>query len=129
MKKSSIISVVIGALILAGAIYFFQSRENEPSLLESQQQSDQPVEIIVNYTGTSVGFQPQTTAVEQGQQVIVKIISPVADEAHLHGYDLFVDVEPSEEATLFFTADKTGRFELELEAGHVTLAVIEVLPK
>ena len=47
---------------------------------------------------------------------------------HLHGYDLSADVAPGSPATIQFTADVPGRFEIELEDLGVQIAELEVRP-
>ena len=47
--------------------------------------------------------------------VVITVTSDVADEVHVHGYDLMADVAPGAPATIRFTADAPGRFEIELE--------------
>ncbi|HEX2112459.1 MAG TPA: hypothetical protein VHF67_13005 [Gaiellaceae bacterium] len=51
----------------------------------------------------------------RGQRVVLTIVSQVTDHAHLHGYDLFVDVGGGRPARMTFVADTPGRFEMELE--------------
>jgi hypothetical protein len=50
----------------------------------------------------------------------------VADEVHVHGYDLVADVAPGSPAELTFLADIPGVFEVELESSHVELLRLEV---
>ena len=79
-----------------------------------------------------VGGQPQggiaRDSVTQGQDVVITVTSDVADEVHLHGYDLSADVAPGAPATIRFTADAPGRFEIELENSAVQIAELEVRP-
>jgi hypothetical protein len=63
-----------------------------------------------------------------GESVVIRIDSDVADEGHLHGYDIFVDVEPGTIGTIEFVADIPGIFELELEDSGVLLADLEIAP-
>lgn len=67
-------------------------------------------------------------SVTRGRIVVIRVTSDVADEVHLHGYDLTVDVAPGAPATIRFTADVPGRFELELENLHLPVAELEVRP-
>jgi hypothetical protein len=64
--------------------------------------------------------------VERGQRVVLVVHSDTADEVHLHGYDLSVDVAAGGTARLPFVADTPGRFEVELENLGVQLAEITV---
>ncbi|SFF44942.1 hypothetical protein SAMN04488120_104203 [Fontimonas thermophila] len=66
--------------------------------------------------------------VRKGEAVVITVSSDRADELHLHGYDLTLDLRPGETGTLAFTAAHAGRFEIELHRGHVALAVLEVIP-
>lgn len=63
-----------------------------------------------------------------GEPVVIRVDSDVADEGHLHGYDIFVDLEPGTTGILEFVADIPGIFELELEGARVLLADLEVAP-
>lgn len=63
-----------------------------------------------------------------GEPVVIRVDSDVADEGHLHGYDIFVDVEPGTTGVIEFVADIPGIFELELEGARVLLADLEVAP-
>jgi len=136
MKKSSYIFIIIGVIILALAIYFSTRKPaNAPTTAgsgqtaaNSQQQNDQPVQINVTYHQHQP-FTPQEYAVQQGQQVEINVTSDVADELHFHGYDLHTDLTANQPGSIKFTADKTGRFEFELESLKQTLGVIAVNPK
>ena len=54
--------------------------------------------------------------------------SDVADEVHVHGYDLMADVAPGKPVRIEFTANLTGRFEIELEDRGKQIAQLTVLP-
>ena len=66
--------------------------------------------------------------VAQGDRVVLVVRSDVADEVHLHGYDLSKDVAAGGTARISFVADVPGRFEVELEQTGVQLADITVEP-
>jgi hypothetical protein len=70
----------------------------------------------------------QRVSVRKGEQAVLVVTSDVADEVHLHGYDLSADVEAGGSAEIPFTATIVGRFEVELEDGGVQLAEIDVQP-
>ena len=65
---------------------------------------------------------------KKGDPVVVIVRSDVADEVHVHGYDLMADVAPGEPVRIEFTADLTGRFEIELEDRGKQIAQLTVLP-
>jgi hypothetical protein len=79
-----------------------------------------------------VGGQPQGGIAgldfNQGDEIRFDVTSDAADEVHVHGYDLMADVAPGAPATIRFTADAPGRFEIELENTGVQIAELEVRP-
>ncbi|HYM64236.1 MAG TPA: hypothetical protein VES61_06110 [Gaiellaceae bacterium] len=77
--------------------------------------------------GQAVGGVKRPT-VRQGERVVLVIRSDVADEVHLHGYDVKRDVTPGAPAHLAFRATIAGRFEVELEGRGLLLADLEVRP-
>jgi hypothetical protein len=79
-----------------------------------------------------VNGQPQggvrTLSYKKGDRVRFKVRSDVADEIHVHGYDLKRDVTAGGTAQFSFVATIEGRFEVELENAHVQIAQLEVSP-
>jgi heme/copper-type cytochrome/quinol oxidase subunit 2 len=57
-----------------------------------------------------------------------RVRSDVADEVHVHGYDLMKDVEPGQTITFSFPATITGIFEIELENAGEQIAELRVDP-
>jgi hypothetical protein len=66
--------------------------------------------------------------VTQGDRVVLVVESDVADEFHLHGYDLTKKVSAGGSARLSFRATVPGRFEVELEDRGVQIAELTVRP-
>ncbi len=66
--------------------------------------------------------------VQKGDRVVIVVASDVADEVHLHGYDLERDVAAGGTARIRFTAKVPGRFEVELEQRGVQIADLTVEP-
>ena len=66
---------------------------------------------------------------EQGDTVRFRVRSDVADEVHVHGYDLMKDVEPGKEITFSFPAEIAGIFEIELENAGQRIAQLRVDPR
>ena len=65
--------------------------------------------------------------VAKGAEVQLNITNPTADdEYHVHGYDLEFGGKKDAMATLNFTADKAGRFEVESHKTGKVLLIIEV---
>jgi hypothetical protein len=67
-------------------------------------------------------------SVKQGRQVELVVQSEIADEVHVHGYDLMGDVAPGQPVTIAFKATAPGRFEIELEQRGLQIAELEVRP-
>ncbi|MEA2249578.1 MAG: hypothetical protein QOH46_4107 [Solirubrobacteraceae bacterium] len=79
-----------------------------------------------------VNGQPQggvkTLSYKKGDPIRFKVRSDVADEIHVHGYDLKKDVTAGGTVEFSFTASIEGRFEVELEHAGTQIAVVEVTP-
>jgi heme/copper-type cytochrome/quinol oxidase subunit 2 len=73
--------------------------------------------------------EPAVLKVHQGEDVKFRITSDVADELHLHGYNLHVPLSPGRGAVLQFTAKLTGRFTYELHKSGKELGALEVYPR
>jgi hypothetical protein len=67
--------------------------------------------------------------VRQGDVVTVQVTSDRNDELHVHGYDLHARLSADTPAPLRFTADRSGRFAIELHKAQVEVGVLEVLPR
>lgn len=66
--------------------------------------------------------------VQKNDRVVLVITSDVADEVHLHGYDVTRDVSAGGTVRLPFTASLPGRFEVELEDRGAQIADLTVQP-
>ena len=87
-----------------------------------------PVELEYGVVGGRPEGGIGRDTVDLGSDVVFTVTSDVADEVHLHGYDVSADVAPGSPATIRFTAEAPGRFELELENTGVQVAELEVSP-
>lgn len=65
---------------------------------------------------------------EQGETVRFRVRANVADEVHVHGYDLKKDIEPGRTISFSFKADIPGIFEIELENAAEEIAQLRVDP-
>lgn len=72
---------------------------------------------------------PLSMTARQGEQVSIRVRSDVADELHLHGYELTAPLPAGEDVALTFIAAKAGRFEVELHHSHRELGALEVQPQ
>ena len=87
-----------------------------------------PVQVDVVVVGGESQGGIVRESVDLDSAVVLTVTSDVADEVHVHGYDLMADVAPGAPATIRFTADAPGRFEIELENTGVQIAELEVRP-
>ena len=76
----------------------------------------------------TVGGPIERGKVQLGREVVITATASVADEIHVHGYDLSADVAPGKPAEIEFDATIPGQFELELEDRGQLIAVLEVSP-
>jgi len=77
--------------------------------------------------GQPVGGVTELT-VDQSEEVGFKVESDVADEVHLHGYDISKEVAAGGSVTFDFPAEIEGIFEVELEQSAVQIAELTVEP-
>ena len=66
--------------------------------------------------------------VDEGDRVLLVVRLDVADEVHLHGYDLSRPVAAGGSARIAFRATLPGRFEVELEERGAQIAELTVRP-
>jgi uncharacterized protein YcfL len=86
----------------------------------------EPLEIEV-IVGENSGDE-RIEVVALGDEVRITLVNPKkSDEYHLHGYDIATKkMEPGVPATLTFTANVAGTFELESHVTRDVLVVLEV---
>jgi hypothetical protein len=129
--------IVAVALVLAGGLFvFFRSRDDNSSASTTTTAPTvtantttgivpqtpppppapaQPQQIrIVVQGGKPVGGVKEVT-VAKGDRAVIVITSDVADELHLHGYNLKRELTPGKTARLPFRATINGTVEAELE--------------
>lgn len=70
----------------------------------------------------------QSLDVRKGGHVHLVVKSDVADEIHIHGYDIHRDVERNGSATFDFPAKIDGGFVIELESHKQQIADLKVEP-
>jgi hypothetical protein len=75
-------------------------------------QADTTVDVQVK-DGEIVSDTPKRVEASQGDTVRVVVRSDVPDTIHLHGYGAEAPTKPGTPATLTFTADRSGLFEVE----------------
>jgi cytoskeletal protein RodZ len=106
--------------------------ESETGTTSDESTSTSGATVPASQTINVVNGQPQggvkTVSFKKNDQVVLKVNSDVADEIHVHGYDLMKDVEKGGSVTFNFKATIEGRFEVELEDAGTQIANLEVTP-
>lgn len=64
----------------------------------------------------------ESISADVGDTVELTVTSDVADEVHVHGYDLHAPVGPDQPAVVTFQSDIPGVFEIELEQRGLRIA-------
>lgn len=108
-----------------------QSGKSEPrgkGIEEATDAGKQEIPTIVVEGGQPAGG-VQELEFTAGDRVAFEVDSDVAEEVHVHGYDVIVDVEPGKPERFDFTADIEGVFEVELEESAVQIAELTVNPE
>ena len=82
--------------------------------------------MTVRITAGKVQGGVQTVKVPAGQTVTLSGVSDVADSLHVHGYDETLELTPGKEASLTFTADVGGVFEVETHETGLLVAKLQV---
>ncbi|MDX6691856.1 MAG: hypothetical protein QOG15_3313 [Solirubrobacteraceae bacterium] len=85
------------------------------------------VPVITVRNGKPVGG-VQRLEFNKGDTVKFTVKSDVADEIHVHGYDLKKNVPAGGQATMSFKADADGIYEAELEKRGVQIAELRINP-
>jgi hypothetical protein len=88
----------------------------------------QPTTVSIIVKGAAPQGGIKRVSVSKGENVVLVVHSDVADEIHLHGYNLSQDVAAGGEARIAFVADVPGQFEVELEQHGVQIANLTVNP-
>jgi len=97
--------------------------ETEPAV---EQPDDGLTLVKASVVEGSVTSDEERFEVELGSEVTIEVTSDAVDHLHLHGYDMLADISPDEPATVTFTADIPGVFEVELEESGLFLFEIAV---
>lgn len=85
------------------------------------------VPTIVVRDGEPVGG-VQKLEYSAGDEIRFRVESDIAEEVHVHGYDLLKEVQPGGSVEFSFPADIEGIFEVELEQSAVQLIELQVNP-
>jgi hypothetical protein len=82
--------------------------------------------VVIEVGKHGVKGGPVHARLQKGQRVILIVRSALADEVHVHGYDLKADVPANGQVRIPFTANIAGRFVVELESRSLQIAELDV---
>ena len=71
--------------------------------------------VSASFTDGSVEIAEDRVEVPFESEVLIQVTSDVDEELHVHGYDVYADIDPESGGQVRFTADIPGSFEVELE--------------
>jgi plastocyanin domain-containing protein len=83
-------------------------------------------EIVVEVRDGKVRPPTRRVEVAEGSAVRLLITSDTADEVHVHGFDVVQELPAGQQATVEFTPDQPGLFEIETHETGLTLVQLEV---
>lgn len=83
--------------------------------------------IVIGADGKPVGGMAEL-GYDKGEEVRFRVKSAVADEIHVHGYDISKDVEAGGTVEFAFPAELEGIYEAELEELGIPILELQVNP-
>jgi hypothetical protein len=118
--------VLVGIAVVVVAIALLVVLKKDDSGGESDN-ANGTVPTIVVKNGKPVGG-IRDLSYKKGDQIHFKVQSDVADEVHVHGYDLMKDVKAGGTIAFDFPATIEGVFEAELEGRKEQIVELRVNP-
>ncbi|NBE57121.1 cupredoxin domain-containing protein, partial [Streptomyces boluensis] len=82
--------------------------------------------VAIAVTDGKVEPPPGRVELKRGERVRLRVTSDQADTLHVHGYDKEAELPAGKTATLTFTADRTGLFEVETHGSGLVLTQLVV---
>lgn len=118
---------IAGAAVIVVAVVLLIVLSSGSDDESSTTDTGQVPTIVVNKSGEPVGGIAELTY-KKGDQVRFKVKSAIADEVHVHGYDIMKDVEAGGTVSYDFPATIEGVFEAELEDQKEQILQLTVEP-
>lgn len=122
MNKTNLLFVVAAVVLLLGLFWAFK-----PQTAALEHSAPQAYAFTIRGGEKTAG--PDIIDVAQGTELRLIINSDQPDELHVHGYDLSRELPAGQTVNLAFTAERSGRFAIELHAAHNELTTLQVKPR
>lgn len=90
--------------------------------------SSVPASVTLAFKVKGSTISPANPSAVKNQKITMTITTDKDEEVHLHGYDIHFDCKANTPLTKTFPADKTGSFEMELEATSTHLTNLAINP-
>jgi hypothetical protein len=119
-------TALIGAVLVVVAVVLLIVLSSGGSD-ESSSEAGMVPTVVVDKEGKPVGGVAELTY-RKGDRIRFKVKSAVADEVHVHGYDLMKDVKAGGTIEYDFPASIEGVFEAELEGRKEQIIELKVEP-
>jgi uncharacterized protein (UPF0333 family) len=123
MKRAAMLAVLVAVIVVAFVIAK-NGGSGGDNKTTANATSGAPVVIHVVNGQPQGGIQKIT--VNKGQRVRFKGVSDVADEIHVHGYNVHKDVKKGGSVSFSFPATIDGIFDIELESRSEQIASLQV---
>jgi hypothetical protein len=124
--NSNTTRVVAGIAVTVVAIVLLVVLKKDDSSKTTSNTGGKVTTILIKH-GKPVGGIADLTY-NKGEEVRFKVDSDVADEVHMHGYDIMKDVEAGGTVSFDFPATIEGVFEAELEGRKEQILELTVNP-
>ena len=99
---------------------------SEPAATTTTTTAAEPREVALSYAGGAVTGGSSRVEVAAGEAVRLVVTSDVAEEVHVHGYDLEVALAPGQPTAIDLVGDLPGVWEVELHGSGDVLCELEV---
>jgi len=131
MMHKSVVVALCAVMVTSCSANTSDTAGTAPASTDATTTVAPPVSVPTVVISVVVGESDSANRIEKialGAQVTVTLSNPGShDEFHLHGYDILTDsVEAGEEASISFTADKAGTFEIESHETDEVLVKLEI---
>ena len=103
-------------------------KPNTSSPSNTADPSGEQADVTINVTVANGKVNPSgaTVKAKAGQTVLVTAVSDADEELHIHGYDKELELTPGKAASVKFTANMKGTFEIETHKSGKLVAKLVV---